>query len=97
LESTQRQKVEASEWYIAELALADVPNHHAIALVAGGSLGKLTGTGDVAFADIEPVAGEMPLGNIIHARFLLTVEPSTSSSATLGRASVPVSLASRHE
>jgi hypothetical protein len=44
-----------------------MPDEHALAGIVGRRLGKFTGTGDVAAADVKPITGEPPFWNSVHA------------------------------
>ncbi len=65
-ELAERHEVEPVEPHVAEMPLADMPCEHALAMVAGRRLRELARARDVAAADVEPVASEMPLGDSIH-------------------------------
>src|SRR5262249_45365670 len=70
LELAERDHVQAIELDVSELAGAHVPGEHALAVIAGRRLRELAGAGDVATANVEPIAGEPPLGNSVHAPLL---------------------------
>jgi hypothetical protein len=48
------------------MALPDMPREHPLAGVVRRGLGKLARAGDVAAADVEPIAGETPLRDRCH-------------------------------
>ena len=52
---------------VAEVALPDMPDEHPLAGIVGRWLGKFTGTGDIAAADVKPITGEPPFWNCVHA------------------------------
>jgi len=62
----QRQQIKSIKPNVAEVALSDMPDEHALAGIVGRRLGEFTGTGNIAAADIEPVAGEPPFWNSVH-------------------------------
>ena len=64
---TKCQQIKAIELNVAKATLSDMPDEHALAAIVGRWLGKFTGTGDIAAADIEPIAGEPPFWNSVHA------------------------------
>src|SRR5579884_1507240 len=66
LEGAHGDHVQAVQDHVAVAALTDVPGQHPLAPVVGGRLGELAGAGDVAPADVEPVAGQPPLRNLRH-------------------------------
>jgi len=56
-EAANRQEIEPVQPNVAEMAFPDMRDEHAQACIVGGRLSKLTGAGDVATADVEPIAG----------------------------------------
>ena len=66
LELADRQDVEVVERHVAEAALADVVGEDADAMVVRRRLGELARAGDVAAADVEPIALGVPLRDVGH-------------------------------
>jgi hypothetical protein len=48
------------------VAFPDVPGEDAFAIAFGRGLRERTGARDGAFADVEPVTGQVPPGNVGH-------------------------------
>jgi hypothetical protein len=71
LEGADGQEVEAIELDIAVMAGADMPGEHADAGIIRRRLRELAGAGNVAAADIEPVADKTPRGDAGHGRISL--------------------------
>jgi hypothetical protein len=65
-EGPERQQIETVQSDIAVMTLANMPREHPCARIVGRSLGKFTRAWNVATADVEPITGEMPLGNRVH-------------------------------
>src|SRR5512143_871736 len=63
---TERDDVESVERNLAVGALAHVPGENAVAVAERRRLGELARTGNVALADVEPVAVELPLRDVRH-------------------------------
>jgi hypothetical protein len=66
LKSSESDQVQIVEPDLAKITLSDMPCQHALAGVVRRGLGKLTGAGDIAAADIEPVASETPFRDRCH-------------------------------
>src|SRR4029079_10544128 len=66
LERADGQHVEPVEEHVAIATMVDVPRENPFAVAERGGLRKLAGAGDVALADVEPVAFDAPAGNGSH-------------------------------
>jgi hypothetical protein len=56
-EGTEAQQIETIESHIAVMALADMPGEHARTGIVCRRLSEFAWTGNVAAADVEPIAG----------------------------------------
>jgi hypothetical protein len=65
-EGAQREEVKAAKANRTVVPLANVPRQHALACVLGRCLSKLARAGNVAAADIEPVADKAPFRDHAH-------------------------------
>src|SRR4029078_11214248 len=63
LERADRQHVVRVEEHVAIAPMVYVPREKPFAVAERGGLRKLAGAGDVALADVEPVAFDAPAGN----------------------------------
>jgi hypothetical protein len=63
---SEGEQIQAVELDLAKMALPDMPREHPLAGVVRRSLGKLARAGDVAAADVEPIAGKTPLRDRCH-------------------------------
>jgi hypothetical protein len=66
LKGGKGEQIQIIELDLAEMPLPNMPHQHALAGVVRRGLGELTGAGDIAAANVEPVAGEAPLGDRCH-------------------------------
>src|SRR5439155_19172518 len=73
LEGAERDHVQVVEPDVAEVPLVDVPGEDALAVPLARRLRERARAGDRAVADVEPVAFEMPAGNVGHAYFFARV------------------------
>jgi hypothetical protein len=85
-DSGKRQQVEAINPNVAEMTFSDMPDKHALARIVGRRLSKFAGAGNVAAADVEPIAGEPPIRNVVHGRCLLKPMSALDVQDYYGRA-----------
>lgn len=66
LRQIQGEQIQVIQLDLAKMTLPNMPRQHALAGVVRWGLGELTGAGDIAAANVEPVAGETPLRDLCH-------------------------------
>src|SRR5205823_6661817 len=70
LERAERDDVEAVEPHVAEASLSDVPGEDPLAVAVRRRLREGAGTGNGALADVEPIAGYVPVRDVGHCSLL---------------------------
>tara|TARA_B100000749_G_C18155518_1_gene353603 strand:+ start:225 stop:539 length:315 start_codon:yes stop_codon:yes gene_type:complete len=66
LETGNCDDVESVQWYIAVMAISDVPDQDTLTVVVVGGLSPRTWAGNVASAYVEPLALGMPGRYVSH-------------------------------
>ena len=66
LKGSKGEQIQIIQLDLAKMTVPNMPRQHALAGVVRRGLGELTGAGDIAAANVEPVAGETPLRDRCH-------------------------------
>ena len=66
LKGSKGEQIQIIQLDLAKMTVPNMTRQHALAGVVRRGLGELTGAGDIAAANVEPVAGETPLRDRCH-------------------------------